>query len=250
MTVKENTTGIAFTHLTRVYWEDTDGGGIVYYANYLKFAERARTEWLRGLGFSQSGLSQGLSQSGCARSAGQSELAPEFTQPGHAAGYDWPQSADENSPTHKTMMAAPRSMAPLNVSAALPSADQATATDISAVTAPIAKTGSLAEHAQGSASGNMRPAVEAAVCLPVPPILFIVRRCEIDYRKPARLDDLLAVTVQVAALTKTRLTLDQDISCYGQLCARLKVELACISLAARPAAIPTAIIKALAAPVT
>ncbi len=40
----------------RVYWEDTDGGGIVYYANYLKFAERARTEWLRSLGFDQSKL--------------------------------------------------------------------------------------------------------------------------------------------------------------------------------------------------
>ena len=34
----------------RVYWEDTDGGGIVYYANYLKFLERARTEWLRANG--------------------------------------------------------------------------------------------------------------------------------------------------------------------------------------------------------
>ena len=37
----------------RVYWEDTDGGGIVYYANYLRFLERARTEWLRALGHSQ-----------------------------------------------------------------------------------------------------------------------------------------------------------------------------------------------------
>lgn len=46
----------AFHFTARVYWEDTDGGGIVYYANYLKFAERARTEWLRGLGFDQSKL--------------------------------------------------------------------------------------------------------------------------------------------------------------------------------------------------
>jgi acyl-CoA thioester hydrolase len=37
----------------RVYWEDTDAGGIVFYANYLKFFERARTEWLRSLGLSQ-----------------------------------------------------------------------------------------------------------------------------------------------------------------------------------------------------
>lgn len=40
----------------RVYWEDTDAGGLVYHANYLKFAERARTEMLRTLGFSQERL--------------------------------------------------------------------------------------------------------------------------------------------------------------------------------------------------
>jgi len=43
----------------RVYWEDTDGGGIVYYANYLRFLERARTEWLRHLGHSQQQLLRG-----------------------------------------------------------------------------------------------------------------------------------------------------------------------------------------------
>jgi acyl-CoA thioester hydrolase len=37
----------------RVYWEDTDAGGVVFYANYLKFFERARTEWLRSLGHQQ-----------------------------------------------------------------------------------------------------------------------------------------------------------------------------------------------------
>lgn len=37
----------------RVYYEDTDNGGVVYYANYLKFMERARTEWLRALGVEQ-----------------------------------------------------------------------------------------------------------------------------------------------------------------------------------------------------
>ena len=42
-----------FHHSMRVYWEDTDAGGIVFYANYLKFFERARTEWLRALGHSQ-----------------------------------------------------------------------------------------------------------------------------------------------------------------------------------------------------
>ena len=40
----------------RVYYEDTDSGGVVYYANYLKFMERARTEWLRSLGFEQDNL--------------------------------------------------------------------------------------------------------------------------------------------------------------------------------------------------
>jgi acyl-CoA thioester hydrolase len=39
--------------LTRVYWEDTDAGGVVYYANYLKFMERCRTDWLRALGIDQ-----------------------------------------------------------------------------------------------------------------------------------------------------------------------------------------------------
>lgn len=40
----------------RVYWEDTDAGGVVFYANYLKFFERARTEWLRALGVDQQAL--------------------------------------------------------------------------------------------------------------------------------------------------------------------------------------------------
>jgi acyl-CoA thioester hydrolase len=45
-----------FRHTLRVYWEDTDAGGVVFYANYLKFFERARTEWLRALGFGQERL--------------------------------------------------------------------------------------------------------------------------------------------------------------------------------------------------
>ncbi|HEU4589661.1 MAG TPA: tol-pal system-associated acyl-CoA thioesterase [Steroidobacteraceae bacterium] len=47
-----------FAWRTRVYWEDTDGGGVVYYANYLAFMERARTEWLRSLGHSQQEIAQ------------------------------------------------------------------------------------------------------------------------------------------------------------------------------------------------
>ena len=45
-----------FRFQLRVYWEDTDAGGIVFYANYLKFFERARTEWLRSLGHGQERL--------------------------------------------------------------------------------------------------------------------------------------------------------------------------------------------------
>lgn len=42
----------------RIYYEDTDAGGVVYYANYLKFLERARTEWLRHLGIEQTQIKQ------------------------------------------------------------------------------------------------------------------------------------------------------------------------------------------------
>ncbi len=48
----------AFTWTVRVYYEDTDAGGIVFYANYLKFFERARTEWLRGLDVGQQAMLQ------------------------------------------------------------------------------------------------------------------------------------------------------------------------------------------------
>ena len=45
-----------FSWPVRVYYEDTDSGGVVYYANYLRFLERARTEWLRASGFEQTAL--------------------------------------------------------------------------------------------------------------------------------------------------------------------------------------------------
>jgi acyl-CoA thioester hydrolase len=49
------TTAANFSHRyrVRIFWEDTDAGGVVYYANYLKFLERCRTEWLRALGVDQ-----------------------------------------------------------------------------------------------------------------------------------------------------------------------------------------------------
>jgi len=59
MTEPTNTpkpTAAPFEHRMRVYWEDTDAGGVVFYANYLKFFERARTEWLRALGVGQQAL--------------------------------------------------------------------------------------------------------------------------------------------------------------------------------------------------
>ena len=49
-------TAAEFNWPVRVYWEDTDAGGIVFYANYLRFFERARTEWLRSLGLHQQAL--------------------------------------------------------------------------------------------------------------------------------------------------------------------------------------------------
>lgn len=49
-----------FVWPVRIYWEDTDAGGVVYYANYLKFMERARTEWLRTLGIEQGPLQEQL----------------------------------------------------------------------------------------------------------------------------------------------------------------------------------------------
>ncbi len=49
-----------FNHTVKVYYEDTDSGGVVYYANYLKFLERARTEALVSLGFSNKKLKMNL----------------------------------------------------------------------------------------------------------------------------------------------------------------------------------------------
>ncbi len=51
-----SSSGQDFDFTLRVYWEDTDAGGVVFYANYLKFFERARTEWLRHLGVEQQAL--------------------------------------------------------------------------------------------------------------------------------------------------------------------------------------------------
>ncbi|HFC92219.1 MAG TPA: tol-pal system-associated acyl-CoA thioesterase [Leucothrix mucor] len=56
MTIKTPTNSNSFSFPLRVYYEDTDAGGVVYHSNYLNFFERARTEWLRDLGYEQSDL--------------------------------------------------------------------------------------------------------------------------------------------------------------------------------------------------
>ena len=68
--------GEPFAWHVRVYYEDTDAGGVVYYANYLKFAERARTEWLRALGFDQTELAEREKIAFVVRSAAIEFIAP------------------------------------------------------------------------------------------------------------------------------------------------------------------------------
>lgn len=65
-----------FDWTVRVYYEDTDSGGVVYYANYLKFMERARTEWLRARGFEQDALIRDAGVIFAVRSASVDYLRP------------------------------------------------------------------------------------------------------------------------------------------------------------------------------
>lgn len=67
---------ITFDWPVRVYYEDTDAGGVVYYANYLRFMERGRTEWLRALGFEQDALRERDGIIFAVRSVTLSYLAP------------------------------------------------------------------------------------------------------------------------------------------------------------------------------
>jgi len=69
---------IKFLWPVRVYYEDTDSGGVVYYANYLKFMERGRTEWLRSLGFEQDALKNNEGILFAVRS-----IKLDYLQPGH-----------------------------------------------------------------------------------------------------------------------------------------------------------------------
>jgi acyl-CoA thioester hydrolase len=109
-----------FRFAVRVYYEDTDAAGVVYYANYLKFMERARTEWLAAIGF--------------------------------------PLAAFER------------------------------------------------EHG----------------------VVFVVHRCEIDFRGPARLNDVLDVTVEVEHRGATRLVARQTVCRGGDVLTDARVTLACV----------------------
>lgn len=125
-------------HKIRIYWEDTDAGGIVYYANYLKFAERARTEWLRHLGFEQHQLQK----------------------------------------SHQ--------------------------------------------------------------------IMIVVKRVEIDYKHPAKLDDLLTIDTQLQEQSKLRMTMRQIIKCDEKILAEMLVELVCVNISGRPTPFPEPLMSAFA----
>ena len=118
----------------RVYFEDTDAGGIVYHANYLRFLERARTDWLRHLGFHHQ------------------RLADEFG------------------------------------------------------------------------------------------VQFIVQSIEIDFRKPARLDELLQATVGIESLGYCRVIFRQSVERDGEIITRATVSAACLELGTgRPVPMPVAL---------
>jgi len=116
----------------RVYYEDTDSGGVVFYANYLKFMERARTEWLRALGVGQQALAQ--------------------------------------------------------------------------------------KERRG----------------------FVVTRLNMEYKSPARLDDLLEITSQVTRLGRASLHFTQFVNRNGELLASGNIEIGCIDVdSLKPAALPS-----------
>ena len=120
-----------FSWPVRVYYEDTDAGGVVYYANYLKFFERARTEWLRSFGLNQDKLAQ-----------------------------------EEG-------------------------------------------------------------------------LIFVVRRALLDVVRPARLDDMLEVTVEPMKLARVYINLAQEARCGTQLLARAEIRVACLDLRNfKPSAMP------------
>lgn len=124
----------------RVYYEDTDAGGIVYYANYLKFFERARTEWLRAIGVGQHAL--------------------------------------------------------------------------------------LAEH----------------------DAMFVVKSVSADYHAPAKLDDVLKLTLRIEKMGRASLLFVQEAWCGEQLLNTARVKVGCVDAALRPRAVPAEVAAKLRAP--
>jgi acyl-CoA thioester hydrolase len=124
----------------RVYYEDTDAGGIVYYANYLKFFERARTEWLRAIDVGQHAL--------------------------------------------------------------------------------------LAEH----------------------DAMFVVKSVSADYHAPARLDDVLKLTLRIEKMGRASLLFVQEAWCGEQLLNTARVKVGCVDSALRPRAVPAEVAAKMRAP--
>lgn len=129
--MKMSDLGAAHSFSVRVYYEDTDAGGVVYHSNYLRFAERARTEMLRSLGVD-----------------------------------------------HQTM---------------------------------------LEENG----------------------LMFAVRRCEVDYIKPAILDDLLEIRSRFLKLTGASILIEQSVQCLGQTLVDLQLLMVCIKPDGRPGRVPS-----------
>jgi acyl-CoA thioester hydrolase len=122
--------GDRYVFPVRVYYEDTDSGGVVYYANYFKFAERARTEMMRSLG------------------------------------------------------------------------------------------------------------VESQKLMADVGIALAVRHCEADFKKPARLDDLLTISTRILGIGGASVDAEQMIACSGTDLVKINLKLACMSLAGGPARMP------------
>ena len=126
----------AFSLPVRVYFQDTDAGGVVYHASYVNFFERARTEWLRTFGYSNAGLMNELG------------------------------------------------------------------------------------------------------------VMFVVRRLELNYLKPALLDDMLDVTAQIKEVGRSRLTLLQSVIRGGELLTEGEVHLVCVAADTfKPVSVPEVLSK-------
>ncbi len=125
-----------FSLPVRVYYQDTDAGGVAYHANYVNFMERARTEWLRTYGYSNAGLMKELG------------------------------------------------------------------------------------------------------------VMFVVRSIKLDYLRPARLDDMLAVTAQIKEFGRSRVTLDQTILRGDELLTEGEVHLVCVDVKTfKPVSVPDVLRK-------